>query len=247
MKALRSLRLLVLMVGLTVAVSAVEAGDGGKKGGTTMFQDPPNPAEILEALGEKPKIKYRGPKTRAIVIEGESAAAAAPPAMPPDVPDYNSAPAAPEPMAASAPPPRQEMAAPEPMEESRPAPARKSAKKSATYAKQPKVAFPLTFEVNSANLSPQAMSYVDSMAAALQQKPDMALYISGHTDASGSDEINMPLSLRRAEAVKQYLQDRHNIDPSRMSVAGMGSSELLIRTNPRAEENRRVEFVKNNN
>lgn len=103
------------------------------------------------------------------------------------------------------------------------------------------VAFPLIFPSGSAVLSKEAQKYVDSMAAALTQQPNLILHISGHTDMAGGDDINKPLSLKRAEAVKDYLKE-HNISESRLEISGEGSLFPLDIKDPYAAVNRRVQF-----
>ncbi len=49
--------------------------------------------------------------------------------------------------------------------------------------------------------------------------------ITGYTDDSGSEQANTPLSIKRADAAKEYLVTRHGIDPSRMTTDGKGSGE----------------------
>jgi OOP family OmpA-OmpF porin len=52
--------------------------------------------------------------------------------------------------------------------------------------------------------------------------------ITGHADRLGSDAYNMRLSRRRAEAVRDYLQDREIADPSRVEVDARGESEPVV-------------------
>ncbi len=66
--------------------------------------------------------------------------------------------------------------------------------------------------------------------------------ILGHTDSSGSAEYNQRLSKLRAEEVKRYMVGDCGIDPSRLVAVGLGESDPLDPANPRADENRRVEF-----
>jgi|GEM_PF-1811992 len=104
------------------------------------------------------------------------------------------------------------------------------------------VAFPLTFSAGSAELSKDSQHYIDSIAAALKEKSDLSVRISGHTDMSGGDEVNKPLSLKRAESVKNYLKTAHQIDSSRLDISGEGSSFPLDLKNPQSPANRRVQF-----
>jgi len=125
------------------------------------------------------------------------------------------------------------------------APQNQAPTNAATPKKQHKkpVAFPLTFSPGSAVLSKEAQKYVDSMVAALTQQPNLVLHISGHTDMSGGDDINKPLSLKRAESVRDYLKD-HNINETRLEISGEGSLFPLDLKDPYAAANRRVQFDK---
>ncbi|MBF8274349.1 MAG: hypothetical protein HW380_3454 [Magnetococcales bacterium] len=268
MKIYKSVRPLVLFFGvMAVSMSGAMAEDG--KGTTTMFQEPPSASEILEALGEKPKVKTRGVKTRAIKIHNEGADSFAPPptAVPePPAQELANNPVMPPPAPAAAAPASQpapeKYAAKEPanayaddhgavkprdeVRHEKPAQKPASAKGASVQAKKDKVAMPLTFELGSASLTSEAKRFVDSMGEALKQSQSLTMHISGHTDISGGEAVNRPLSMRRAEAVRDYLVQNHQIDSSRLTVSGEGSSNLLIKSSPKAEQNRRVEFAKVN-
>jgi outer membrane protein OmpA-like peptidoglycan-associated protein len=67
--------------------------------------------------------------------------------------------------------------------------------------------------------------------------------VVGHTDNTGSDAINEPLSLRRADTVRLFLEDR-GIKTSRIETVGRGSREPLAAndTADNRARNRRVEI-----
>ena len=102
----------------------------------------------------------------------------------------------------------------------------------------------VTFEVNSAELTPQARNQLDQMAKALNFPAfrDKPIRIAGHTDASGSAEYNAALSEQRAASVLRYLKDRHQVDAARMISQGLGESALRPELAPEHAEQRRVEF-----
>jgi outer membrane protein OmpA-like peptidoglycan-associated protein len=56
----------------------------------------------------------------------------------------------------------------------------------------------ILFGSNSSSLTPAATGNIDELAATLQKYADTNITIDGHTDSSGSDAINKPLSHRRA-------------------------------------------------
>ncbi|MEY3252058.1 MAG: hypothetical protein RL227_1031 [Pseudomonadota bacterium] len=99
----------------------------------------------------------------------------------------------------------------------------------------------LSFATNSAMLQPGTGRVLDRFAEGLDGS--MQVRIIGHTDSTGSDAINDPLSQERARAVRDHLQDR-GVLASRMDVVGRGSREPLADNgseNGRAR-NRRVEL-----
>jgi outer membrane protein OmpA-like peptidoglycan-associated protein len=99
----------------------------------------------------------------------------------------------------------------------------------------------LSFATGSAMLQPGTGRVLDRFAEGLDAS--MQVRIIGHTDSTGSDAINDPLSQERARAVRDHLQDR-GVPTSRMDVVGRGSREPLADNgseNGRAR-NRRVEL-----
>ena len=101
----------------------------------------------------------------------------------------------------------------------------------------------ISFAVGGATLEPRLRPVLDAFANGLDRDPQMLVRVVGHTDNTGSDAINEPLSLRRAESVRSYLEDR-GIRGDRIAVAGRGSREPVA-TNTTAEDrarNRRVEI-----
>ena len=77
----------------------------------------------------------------------------------------------------------------------------------------------------------------------MNQNPVTTVTIIGHTDSTGSEAINHPLSLRRAEAVRSYLGDR-GVAWQRVNVAGRGEHEPIASndTEEGKARNRRVEI-----
>jgi outer membrane protein OmpA-like peptidoglycan-associated protein len=102
----------------------------------------------------------------------------------------------------------------------------------------------ISFDKNSAALKPELRAVLDTFADGLRQNSNgMVVRIVGHTDSSGSDAINNPLSLQRADTVKDYLTDR-SVPASRVETAGRGSREPIA-SNDNAQgqaKNRRVEI-----
>ena len=80
-----------------------------------------------------------------------------------------------------------------------------------------------------------------AMAMASDSLSNARFAIAGHTDATGSDSINQPLSCARAIAAREYLIDR-GIAAGRLSAYGFGSARPVDRSRLDAAENRRVEI-----
>jgi outer membrane protein OmpA-like peptidoglycan-associated protein len=102
----------------------------------------------------------------------------------------------------------------------------------------------VNFAFNSAELTAQARSELDKVAAVLTD-PNIERYtiiINGHTDGVGSAQYNQSLSERRAEAARQYFIVQHGIDPNRLIAKGHGMSQMLVPADPTNELNRRVQF-----
>jgi outer membrane protein OmpA-like peptidoglycan-associated protein len=99
----------------------------------------------------------------------------------------------------------------------------------------------VTFAVNSSTLSPQARSTLDSLASKLSGA-GFLVELQGFTDNTGSEQYNINLSQRRAEAVTRYLVSK-NIPLFRISVVGLGEEMPVASNNTRdgRTQNRRVE------
>jgi outer membrane protein OmpA-like peptidoglycan-associated protein len=102
----------------------------------------------------------------------------------------------------------------------------------------------INFAFNSAELTPEARSELDKVAAVLTD-PKIEKYtiiIHGHTDDVGTAEYNQRLSERRANAARQYFISQYGIDPNRLIARGHGKSQLLLPDDPTNLLNRRVQF-----
>jgi OmpA-OmpF porin, OOP family len=102
----------------------------------------------------------------------------------------------------------------------------------------------ITFQTNSAELTPQAKQSLDVLGGALNSDRlhDVAFQIEGHADPRGEEDINQKLSEARAGSVRAYLMQAQNIDQSRLKAVGMGERFPVRPEDPAAEENRRVTF-----
>ncbi|MBL8524902.1 MAG: OmpA family protein [Betaproteobacteria bacterium] len=101
------------------------------------------------------------------------------------------------------------------------------------------------FELASATISAGSRALLARLGEAMNSSALSAtrFRIEGHTDASGDAKVNLALSERRAQGVRQFLISNNRIDASRLSAVGKGSSEPIDRANPAAAANRRVVIV----
>lgn len=102
----------------------------------------------------------------------------------------------------------------------------------------------VTFATNQSNLDSRFLPVLDDVARVLNEYDRSMVDVIGHTDASGGDAINQPLSERRASSVAAYLVD-HGVIRERLYVAGM-SARNPIASNDTVEgkaQNRRVEIL----
>ena len=104
----------------------------------------------------------------------------------------------------------------------------------------------VTFATNSANLSSVAMDSLNRAAETLVQYPETTITIAGHTDSTGNDAINNPLSQQRAQSVAAYLVQR-GVNGSRLSPVGYSSRQPIASNDTEVgrAQNRRVEILIN--
>ncbi len=98
-----------------------------------------------------------------------------------------------------------------------------------------------SFDVGRSAIKPQMRPVLDQFAAGLD--PNMRVRIVGHTDSTGNDAINNPLSLDRAHSVRDYLAAR-GVAPTRVDTDGRGSREPVADNGSESgrAQNRRVEI-----
>jgi OOP family OmpA-OmpF porin len=99
------------------------------------------------------------------------------------------------------------------------------------------------FDFDKAVIKPEAYHLLDEVVAILKKNPNMTVELQGHTDNIGSQEYNMGLSLRRANAVADYLESK-GISSDRLTTKGFGFSKpvALNGTEFGRSLNRRVEL-----
>ncbi len=101
----------------------------------------------------------------------------------------------------------------------------------------------IQFASDEARISPASATLLDALSGAAELCAPFAIEIGGHTDFAGSDDHNLELSQKRADAVRQYLIDR-GIEARRLTARGFGESQPLdpAESQVARAKNRRTEF-----
>lgn len=100
------------------------------------------------------------------------------------------------------------------------------------------------FAADSSEITPQLQTLLTQSAPLLAAAPNTEITIVGHTDSVGSETYNLQLSIRRAEAVMNFLHEQ-GIPLTRLLADGHGESEPIADNRDLAGRalNRRVEFI----
>lgn len=101
----------------------------------------------------------------------------------------------------------------------------------------------ISFDVGRADIKPEMRPVLTRFAETLKENPATTVKIVGHTDSSGNDSVNDPLSLSRALSARDFLTDR-GVAFARIGVAGRGSREPIASNATEAgrAKNRRIEI-----
>jgi outer membrane protein OmpA-like peptidoglycan-associated protein len=101
----------------------------------------------------------------------------------------------------------------------------------------------ITFATSSADIRSDFFSVLNSVAKVLAEFNQTSIRVTGHTDSTGSDTINQPLSQRRADSVATYLRSQ-KVTSTRIQSYGYGSRYPIASNDTPAgrEQNRRVEL-----
>ena len=99
----------------------------------------------------------------------------------------------------------------------------------------------VTFDSNASQLKPAGANTLSGVAMVLKESEDTRVHIIGHTDSSGSRELNMRLSEQRAESVGTALITM-GVDASRLNMSGVGPDQPVASNSTAAgkAQNRRV-------
>ena len=108
------------------------------------------------------------------------------------------------------------------------------------------ISMEVLFDYNSDILTAEAKQQLGpvGMALASDDLKGLSFRIEGHTDIVGSDQYNIDLSRRRAEAVKDFLTAQYGLTGVSIEILGKGKNDLADKDNPTSEVNRRVRIVR---
>jgi OOP family OmpA-OmpF porin len=122
------------------------------------------------------------------------------------------------------------------LETAAPAPAQPAAVQPETYV--------VYFDFDKSNVKPEAAQILDRAIADAKEGGTPSISVTGHADRSGSEDYNLGLSLRRADAVREYLING-GVTAEQITVSGRGEAEPAVPTADGVQEprNRRVEII----
>jgi|HubBroStandDraft_3_1064219.scaffolds.fasta_scaffold26496_2 hypothetical protein len=93
------------------------------------------------------------------------------------------------------------------------------------------------FGTGSSTLSPESMATIQQVAANYKTTANATVTLSGHTDTVGSQDFNMTLSQRRADAVRNALV-RQGVPAAAITAGGQGEASLPVQTADNVDERR---------
>ncbi len=107
------------------------------------------------------------------------------------------------------------------------------------------------FDFDRAEIKPEAEQTLDKVGSVIAQFPEGKVLIEGHTDSKGAPDVNLGVSKRRAEAVKDWLIKKKGVPESIITTGGFGETKPVApNTNPDGsdntqgrQQNRRVEIT----
>ncbi|GAB2454462.1 hypothetical protein GCM10011375_01930 [Hymenobacter qilianensis] len=102
----------------------------------------------------------------------------------------------------------------------------------------------IEFDQGKSAILPSMHKTLDQIALYMVDHPTFRLSISGHTDSSGDPDVNVALSQDRAQAIRNYIEQKGKLKPNRIDNTGYGSTQPLReeKTEEDSRFNRRVEF-----
>lgn len=101
----------------------------------------------------------------------------------------------------------------------------------------------ITFDTNKSNIKSNFYSTLNKVSQTLAEDSKSAILVTGYTDSTGNDSINIPLSQARAQAVANYLGSQ-GVSTARINAQGQGAQNPIASNTTASgrEQNRRVEI-----
>jgi len=106
------------------------------------------------------------------------------------------------------------------------------------------VTYGITFDVNKSDIKAESMTEINRIKTLMDQNPELCYEVQGHTDSTGSPELNQKLSEKRAQAIVDKLVEM-GISRSRLTAVGKGQYSPIAdnSTEEGRAKNRRVVLV----
>ncbi|MHB1214179.1 MAG: OmpA family protein [Thiobacillus sp.] len=103
----------------------------------------------------------------------------------------------------------------------------------------------VNFDFDKAVIRPEGYAILDQDIAVLKEWGDVDVVVAGHADSTGTEEYNLGLSRRRAEAVRDYLVSK-GVPAERLTIKAYGESQPVASnsTSEGRAKNRRVELIR---
>ena len=103
----------------------------------------------------------------------------------------------------------------------------------------------ILFNFDRYDIRPDAGKTLGKVAVVIRAYSGKQVLIEGHTDSKGSEDYNMTLSVRRAESVRQWLQEKENLRDAPFETKGWGETRprATNETDEGRQKNRRVEIT----
>ncbi|WP_410207514.1 OmpA family protein [Fusobacterium sp.] len=102
----------------------------------------------------------------------------------------------------------------------------------------------ILFDFDKSEVKDSVKDSLNILGKALTENKDIKIKINGHTDFIGTDQYNLGLSVKRANAIKNYLAGR-GVSRNNISIEGYGKQSPVASnaTSTGRAQNRRVEFI----
>jgi outer membrane protein OmpA-like peptidoglycan-associated protein len=85
----------------------------------------------------------------------------------------------------------------------------------------------IRYDLNKWDIRPDAAKELDNLVQILRDNPNIVVELGSHTDSRASDDYNLTLSQKRAEAAVKYIIEKGKIPSNRITAKGYGESKLL--------------------